>query len=371
MKILLVNYMETKAPGGINKVVSEIAKNLSKKGHEVVVLQPNPLDFPSEEIYEGFRIIRIKSRFKSWLYDLCPEIYFYLKRGFKKLNPDIVHVHGYHRLFPLEVIFILKKLNPQIPIIFSPHFGIFSHDTFAGRHLWGLYNQTIGKKIMKNPQMIVAASNFEANNMNKFLDVPNEKIMVIPHGVDDISIYDKTWSDDIHLLFVGYLLKLKGVQYVIETLHELIYKRKVQAHLTIIGEGPYKSKLKKIADNLNVNKFISWKGFIPPSNSVELYRYFKEADVLLLLSESENYGIVVSESLSRGTPTIVTKRTALKEFMDEPGCFGVDYPPDPKKVADIVIEIKRKKVKVGPLTDRIRSWDDVAENYEKVYMKFI
>lgn len=68
--------METKAPGGINKVVSEIAKNLSKKGHEVVVLQPNPLDFPSEEIYEGFRIIRIKSRFKSWLYDLCPEIYF-------------------------------------------------------------------------------------------------------------------------------------------------------------------------------------------------------------------------------------------------------------------------------------------------------
>jgi glycogen synthase len=50
------------SPGGIYKVIREIAKNLSKRGHEVIVLQLNPLNRPKEEFYEGFKIIRISSR---------------------------------------------------------------------------------------------------------------------------------------------------------------------------------------------------------------------------------------------------------------------------------------------------------------------
>ena len=55
MKILIINYMETKDPGGINRVVIETAKNMAKMGHEVIVLQPNPSNHPGEEIFEGFK----------------------------------------------------------------------------------------------------------------------------------------------------------------------------------------------------------------------------------------------------------------------------------------------------------------------------
>ena len=62
--------METTHPGGINMIVREIAKNISDMGHESIVLQPNPANLPEEEIYEGFKIIRISSPLDKYFYGL-------------------------------------------------------------------------------------------------------------------------------------------------------------------------------------------------------------------------------------------------------------------------------------------------------------
>ena len=119
-----------------------------------------------------------------------------------------------------------------------------------------------------------------------------------------------------------------------------------------------------IARRLNISEFVSWRGFISKNELIEEY---KKADIFLLLSRSEAYGIVVAEALALGTPCIVTNTTALNEFTREPGCFGVDYPPDPKKVAELIIKIHESDVQVGPFSDKIRTWDKVAEEYERLY----
>ncbi len=67
MKILIVNYLETTSPGGISKTVYELAKNLSHD-HEVTVLQPNPSNLEAEEINNGFKIIRVSSKFDNTKY---------------------------------------------------------------------------------------------------------------------------------------------------------------------------------------------------------------------------------------------------------------------------------------------------------------
>lgn len=361
--------METTAPGGINKVVREIAKNLSKT-HEITVIQPNPFDLPAKEVYNGFQIIRIKSRYGKYIYDLNPEIYFYLKNNLKILNPDIIHVHGYHTLFSFEVIYTIKRTIPNVPIIISPHYGIFSHDTIAGKYLWNIHN-LIGRKILKYSDTILAASNFEARNLNVDLNISKYKITIISHGVDNIDLKNKKDNKSpIKLLYVGYLLELKGVQYILETLKEL-KKRNVEAHLTIIGEGPYEKNLKKLANKLNLNGLIKWQGFIHDKQNNELLKYFKESDIFLLLSKSENYGIVVAESLAMGTPVIVTKRTALVEFLDESGCYGVDFPPVPIEVANLILEICEKNIAIDENSTKIRNWSKVSINYEKMYLNLL
>ncbi|AXV36713.1 MAG: hypothetical protein CIT01_00135 [Methanobacterium sp. BRmetb2] len=364
MNILLINYMETTAPGGINKVVREIAKNLSKM-HKITVIQPNPLNLPKKEFYDGFNIIRIDSSVGKFFYEFNPKLYFYLKEYLKKIDPDIVHVHGYHTLFSLETIFTIYKTFPKVPIIFSPHYGIFSHNSLAGKYLWDVHN-LIGRYLVKHCDWIIAASNFEASNIHTDLHVPNNKIMVISHGVDTIDLKSRMDGNKIKILYVGYLLELKGIQYIVKTLNNLINKN-INVNLTIIGEGPYEKDLKKMVNKSNLDNFIEWKEFIHPNENEKLQRFFRESDVLLLLSKSENYGIVVTEALAMGTPVIVTKRTALNEFINEPGCYGVEYPPNPCEVADLIIDVFNSDQKVGPFSNKIQTWDLVSKEYETLY----
>jgi len=64
----------------------------------------------------------------------------------------------------------------------------------------------------------------------------------------------------------------------------------------------------------------------------------------------------------------VTKVGALREFLDEPGCFGIEYPPDPDELAELILAIHTNDVRIGPFnTGRISTWEHVAQEYERIY----
>lgn len=364
MKILLVNYMETTAPGGINKAVREIASNLSKN-HEVIVLQPNPFNLPHKDNYYGFKIIRIKSRFDHRFYGLNLNLYSYLKKEMKELSPDIIHIHGYHSLFTPNFLFVLKLMKIRIPILFTPHYDPLNHSRLAGKVLGNVYDKILGKVILKNFDHIISISDFEANNI---INICNDvDITVIPHGVDYINTKKKNENNKLKLIYVGYLLDYKGVQYIIEAVNELVYSKNFRnLELVIIGEGKYKKKLSKISGDLNVSEFIEWKDFLPHEKILE---EMKKSDIFLLLSKAEGYGIVVAEALAMGIPSIVTNGTALEEFTKENGCFGVNCPPNPEEVAELILKIYNDdNLKIGSFSEKIKTWKEVAKNYELKYL---
>jgi len=369
MKILLVNYLETTSPGGINKVIRELAINLSTIGHDVTVLQPNPSKQESTESLSGFNIIRVSSRFDKYFYGLNYEMYRYLKKHLKELNPDVIHVHGYHSLLPIETIYTIKRIDPEIPIIFSPHLDIIK-STFAGKYLWNIYN-LFARRVFKKSKYIISDSNFEAKNI-EYIGVGKEKISVINPGVDTFEHIDKTRKieknskeNKIKLLYTGYLISRKGVDFILNSLNILVndigFKEVV---LTIVGDGPYKQDLLKLSENLKLEDYIVWKSFLPRE---DLINEIINSDIFMLLSRSEAYGITVTEALTLKTPCIITNRTALKEFKDEPGCFIVDYPPKPKIIAELILNISKNDITVGPLTSKIRPWNEVIRDYERLY----
>ena len=79
MRILLTNYSEITSPGGVHKTLRELAKNLSLKGHNVMVLQANPLALPETEMKDGYCIQRLKLEFSDHMCGFDPRIYAYLK----------------------------------------------------------------------------------------------------------------------------------------------------------------------------------------------------------------------------------------------------------------------------------------------------
>ncbi len=382
---MLVTYMETTHPGGINKVVREIAKNLVEMGHETIVLQPNPAKLIDEEIYEGFKIIRVSSSIDKYLYGLSLGIYQYLEKNLKDINPDIIHVNGYHTLQSIEVIHAIKKIDPTIPLIFSPFHDV-SPGTLAGKYFMNIHDY-FGKKAIEKCDFITSSSQFEADNIKKLLNVDPKKLQIIPLGVDvlehpenmnidlskDIIGVDtsKDINEDkkINLLYSGYLITRKGVDNILKSLHALVHDLKVKnVTLTIIGEGPENEKLLELSNDLKLDDYIEWKPFLSRD---KLIQKIKESDIFMLLSKSESYGITVAEALALGTPCIITGRTALQEFSTEPGCFVVKYPPEPQEVADSIIDVYKNEVTVGPFTEKIRPWNKVSEDYERLYESLV
>lgn len=103
-----------------------------------------------------------------------------------------------------------------------------------------------------------------------------------------------------HFLFVGRLTPVKNLDFLIRVFNEL-----PQYELTIIGFGPQDEMLKSIAGS-NVK-------FLGAINNKDLPKYYRSADVFVLSSYSETWGLVVEEALNNGTPVIVSDRVGCNE----------------------------------------------------------
>ena len=369
MKILTINCTDITQIGGVNYSIKRVSEELVKKGHECYVLSINPGNLPDEESINGVNVIRVKSPIAKHLYWFSPAMARFLRRNLgKSLKPDIAHIHQYRSLLTPEVAYIL--MSKHLPFVFSPHYDRLGYNTFAGKYLMSWY-KPFGSITFNWAKRIIANSGYTKGILLADFNIRPEKIEVILHGVDSLEPpkgkVRRAQNSSISLLYVGVLTEKKCVHHIIQALNEL-KKRDRQVHLTIIGEGDREPQLKRLAKTLDVEDSISWH---QPLFGEELRRKYREADILLLLSRDESYGIVVAEALATGTPCIVTETTALTEFLTEPGCFGVSYPPDPNEVADLIIKIHDSEIKVGPSSNKIRTWDEVAADYEKVYEQIL
>ena len=360
--ILTFEHSDIKGIGGVKTNIREVNKELARRGHKCIVITANRERLPSKEYYNGYTIIRVG---KLDFYGINPSTMSFIKADIENIKPDIVHIHGYRSLFSFSCAALLKHY--KIPMVFSPHYDRLGYNTFAGKYLMRFYNP-LGKRIFDWSNKIICNTEYSKSILIEDFKLNTNKIVVIPHGVNNIKYYPKAYDkkNTIKLLYIGVLIELKGVQFIIQAIAELQAMGQ-KAILTIIGDGIYKSELLKLAKTLGVENNII---FLGPLFGPELNKKIVDADIFLLLSRNESYGIVVAEALALGTPCIVTTNTALIEFLKEPGCFGVAYPPDPKEVAQLILKIYKNNIQAGPVKN-IKKWSTIAVYYEKVYQEVL
>ncbi|MGD0172382.1 MAG: glycosyltransferase family 4 protein [Halobacteriota archaeon] len=366
MKLLSLNHSEVTLPGGVHTAILKLSKALIQTGYTPTILSVNPGGLQSEDCIDGELIIRMRSPISWHLHGFSPSTLFRLTKYVNRIQPDIIHVHGYHTLFSLEVLYLLR--NSGYPIVFSPHYGPESHNTLLGDKLWGAYKH-VGKSCFQIADKVICASEFERANVLRDFQVDAGKIEVIPHGVDAIKRKKtRTAKCGISLLYVGWFIELKGIQFILKALSELNTALDANATLILVGKGGCQEQLMKLARELNVADVVFWYA---PLFGDALYRKIREADILLLLSRSENFGIVVAEALAAGVPCIVAHKAALKEFSGEPGCFSIAYPPQTKELARLIVKVYEGDVEVGPFSNRIQTWDKIALRYDELYRSLL
>ncbi len=354
--------------GGVATVVKEISERLAKKGHNCTVITINPGNEKSEEVINLISVIRLNQNHDNLFFGFNSSFYSLVNNTDLIQKADIIHIHNYHTLFSAETVFTCnyKKINGSL--IFSPQYHQVGHNWLNNLFL-KLY-KPLGGLSFKNTDNIICMSEYEANLVKQDFGSSIKPIHVIPLGVDKIDAKkaDNYNKRKIRLLYVGNIIEYKGIQFIIKAMKILVEKCDDNAELTIVGQGNYQPELKKLSNELGLENNIFWEKDLSKESLESLY---KKSDIFLLLSRAESYGIVVAEALAFGTPSIVSNTTALQEFIKEPGCFAIDYPPDVFDLANLIHNIHNTTVSVGPFSMKIRNWDEVANDYESVYLDAI
>jgi len=336
--------------GGVETYVMELSVRLARKNFEVEVLTTDPSkNLPKEEIINGVRV----KRFKSW----APNESYFFSNDLKKHlinnsdNYDIVHAHQYST-FPALYAAQSKNRNK---FVFNPHYHGKGH-TFIRNLLHKPY-KFIGKNIFSISDKIICVSNYEKFLILKHFKINEKKFEIIPCGVNleefkDLKKKKKEYSS---ILTVCRLEKYKGVQYLIKVLPSLDQ----DIILEIVGKGPFKSHLVKLAKEIHVETRVKFYQNLPRN---ELLQKYSNADLFILLSKHESYGISVMEALASRTPCIVANTSALTEWIDD-GCFGIDYPVNFYELKELITNVIGNKV----LEMKFLNWDEITSKLINLY----
>ena len=170
------------------------------------------------------------------------------------------------------------------------------------------------KKAIVEADYLHATAESEKENLLKLRY--NSKIEVIANGIDIDKITVKTsWQKRKEMLFLSRIHVKKGINFLIEAIATL--KEELKGYkINIAGEGEesYIYELKQMAYKLGVGEQIHFIGGVYGNRKWELFR---NADLFVLPTHSENFGIVVAEALACGTPVITTKGTPWGELETE------------------------------------------------------
>lgn len=351
MKILQVCQRYYPYIGGLETHVKEISERLSQRGFEIEILTTDPFGkLPSEDTINGLRVKRFKSWAPSEAYYISMDLKKYLKKNADKY--DVVHAHGYHA-FPALYAAQTKRQNK---LVFTPHYHGKGH-TFL-RNLLHVPYKLIAKKLFYKADKIVCVSNYERNLILRNFKIKGEKVSVIPNGIsrEEFKNLKKEEKNGRVILCVARLEKYKGIDFLIKVLPKL----ENDIRLEIVGKGPEGNSLKTLVNSLRLSDRVT---FYSDLSRKELLQKYANADLFALLSRYEAYGISVAEALCAGTPCVVANTSALSEWVDNKNCFGIDYPINVDKLANLIHDVIGKKVE----NIRIPDWDEVAEKLVHLY----
>lgn len=330
--------------GGVETHVEELSKRLVRRGHEVTVISTDPSGkLPESETIDGVKVMRFPAFAPGDAYYLSTGLRSYMKSA----EFDVVHAHGYHA-FP--ALFAASAKAPKF--IFTPHYHGRGHTPLRD-FLLKPYAY-FGKRIFERADRVICVSEFEKSLVCRDFKCDG-KAVVIPNGVNKAEFKGlEPFPKGLKvILYVGRLEEYKGVQYAIRAMPFLPFYR-----LLVIGKGPYKEALMNEAAGTGIKDKI---GFMADRPRADLLRWYATADVFVMLSTAEAYGITVAEALTAGVPCIVANGSALSEFVGD-SCKGVDVPIAGEKLAEFVQEAK-----FNGMPRNVLDWDEVAERVLKVY----
>lgn len=320
LRLLLLNYEYPPVGGGAGNATQRTAIELAGLGHTVDVLTASLRGKPPTVRENGITVYRVASYRKS-IHEaglLAAATYLFsslrmLRQLSRQYDYDVFHFYfglptgllGLYVRWWLKKPYVIALRGSDVPGYdqtrgwLRPLHALLRPLT---RYLWGRAATTTA--LSRHLKELAVST------------APRVPIRIVGNGVDSATFprkQDAEISGPLRLLTVCRLVKRKGLDNLIAAMSDLA---PTGITLQIVGSGEQEDRLKELVESLGLTTSVEFVGYVPRE---ELAPYYRAADLFVLPSLAESFGLVLLEAMSCGLPIVATKVGGIPDIVDPAG----------------------------------------------------
>lgn len=371
--------------GGMNTYILGLSTALSKIGYTIDIYT-RMVDKNSPEVVNINSNLRVIHIIGQYIPEFVENYYKFIEK--EKISYDLISAHYYlSGLIGLEI----KKIN-HIPLFITFHTLALMKNLVAKKEKEreDLYRIKAEFLLVKEVDKIIATSDFDLEYLNTLYDCSLQKIAVLTPGVD-LELFRpinklqakkaiKAEIDCKLILFVGRIEPLKGIDVILYAVKILTRKNpSLNFCLWIVGGSNIENKnewprelkrLEQIRELLGIHSYVK---FVGKKDRDELPYYYNSAEVVLLPSQYESFGMSVLEAMACGVPVITTDATGISQLLEDEPSFEIISVNNPimlaKKIGKLLTDGNKKSD--DQVIEKVRklSWADIAGKFDQILSK--
>lgn len=368
-----------KDTGGMNVYVLQIAKEFGKMGVcvDVYTRSHDPKDPQIVELGDGARVIHLKAgpyyETKETLYQYIPAFVDNLTefQETQSLSYDIIYSHYW---FSTRVGEALSK-KWDVPHVSTFHTLAKTKLMARAGEKESELRESVERRVMEQVDGIIVSTEQEREDIVRHYKTSPHKIQVIAPGVN-LDIFQSKDKNEAKqalglvekrvIVYVGRIEPIKGIDILLNAVAQL--DRTEDTKVLIVGGSPGEDheldRLKTLSETLGIENTVTFTGAVRQSMLPDFY---SAADVYVLPSYSESFGLAALEAMACGTPVVVSRVGGLKTFIND-GETGYLIPwqcPDPfaQRIEMLLANpsLRNAMGKAAQVKAQEMSWSGVAE----------
>jgi glycogen(starch) synthase len=287
----------------------------------------------------------------------------------KKEKFDVIHAHDW---LSFSAGIAAKEVSGK-PLIVHIHATEF--DRTAGHPNQYIYDQE--KRGLDAADCVIAVSHHTKNMVVKHYGVDPDKITVVHNGID-LREHQAPIDDTLKwireagkqiVLFVGRITIQKGPDYFVKAAKRVI-EMNPDVMFVVSGSGDMEGQMIRLASDMGISDHLFFTGFMRGEELLKLYR---AADLFVMPSVSEPFGITPLEALANHTPVLISKQSGVAEVL--PNALKSDF-WDTEDMADKILTVLREKQLRQTLSEnghedaRRTTWEEAAGKCMVLYDQF-
>lgn len=374
--------------GGISPHVYHLSKSLAKNGVKVYVVTCDFPGTPQHETVDGVEILRIDSYknpspdFATWVYLMNMNMQKEAAALVKSLDGevDVFHAHDW----------LVANAGIGLKHVFRKPLLATIHSTEIGRRdgIHSDYERMIHETeawLTYEAWKVICCSNYMVSHVRWAFGLPEDKLVMVPNGVsvqeyetnknNDLSAFRRKFAlpEEKIVLFVGRLVYEKGIHVLINAVPKVL--EKINAKFVVVGNGYMKEPLSNLIKRTGLTHKVMFTGFVDDETLRNLQ---KCADVSVVPSFFEPFGIVALEAMAAKSPLVVSDTGGLSEIVEHDVTGVKVYPNNPDSLAwgitKVLLDEKYANWLRNNAYKKVQeeyNWDKISRQTKGIYQKVL